>query len=162
MRIAVRNASNAASLPVSRGEPRRSRRARSVAASVRTHTSRTGGPPSAATNAVHAAGSWICVVNGPDSSTGQPPARISRAVAAIPAYSCTLTWRSYQGPSRSPGGRPAAASVAATNPPYIVSLSSSAGTGASRPSRRSATVDFPAPGGPATTHAVACASTARP
>ena len=143
------------------GDPRRCSRSRSVGASVRTHTSRTGSPPSAAPNAAQAAGSWIWVVNGPDSSTGQPRSRISRAVAAIPAYSCTLTCRSYQGPSRSPGGRPAAASVAATNPPYIVSLSSSAGTGDSRASSRSATVDLPAPGGPATTHAVARSFTAR-
>ena len=60
-----------------------------------------------------------------------------------------------------PGGRPAAANVAATNPPYIVSLSSSAGTGDSRASSRSATVDLPAPGGPATTHTVARSPTAR-
>ena len=52
-------------------------------------------------------------------------------------------------------GRPAAVRVAATNEPYMVSLSSSAGTGVSDASRRSATVLFPAPGGPATTHAVA-------
>src|SRR5215472_5579545 len=61
---------------------------------------------------------------------------------------------SYHGPSRSPGGRPAAASVAATNELYIVSLSSSAGAGRSDASRIAATVVLPAPGGPATTHAV--------
>jgi hypothetical protein len=48
-----------------------------------------------------------------------------------------------------------AASVAATNEPYIVSLSSSAGAGRSDASRMAATVVLPAPGGPATTHAVA-------
>ena len=60
---------------------------------------------------------------------------------------------SYHGPSRSPAGRPAAASVAATNDPYIVSLSSSAGGGTSEASRMPATVLLPAPGGPATTQA---------
>ena len=45
------------------------------------------------------------------------------------------------------------AGMAATKRPYIVSLSSSAGTGRRRASRASATVDLPAPGGPATTHA---------
>src|SRR6516164_235301 len=60
---------------------------------------------------------------------------------------------SYQGPSRSPAGRPAAAKIAATNGPYIVSLSSSAGDGTSAASRMSATVLLPDPGGPATTHA---------
>src|ERR1700727_2520779 len=59
---------------------------------------------------------------------------------------------SYQGPSRSPAERPAAASVAATNGPYSVSLSSSAGTGWSRASSNRATLLLPAPGGPATTH----------
>jgi hypothetical protein len=46
-----------------------------------------------------------------------------------------------------------AASTAATNGPYIVSLSSSAGRGTSAPSSKSATVLLPVPGGPATTHA---------
>ena len=99
------------------------------------------------------AGSWICWVNGPHRSTGQPCPRISRAVAVIPAYSCALMCSSYHGPSRSPGGCPAADRVAATNEPYIVSLSSSAGTGRRRASSSPATVLFPAPGGPATTHA---------
>ena len=45
--------------------------------------------------------------------------------------------------------------VAATNAPYIVSLSRSAGLGVSAARRRPATMLFPAPGGPATTHAVA-------
>src|SRR6266487_3157973 len=85
--------------------------------------------------------------------TGQPWKRISRAVAVIPAYSWTLMCWSYHGPSRSPAGRPAACSVAATNGPYIVSLSSSAGAGASDASSMRATVLFPAPGGPATTNA---------
>src|SRR5215472_7196591 len=71
----------------------------------------------------------------------------------MPAYSWTLTCSSYHGPSRSPAGRPAAASVAATNDPYIVSLSRSAGRGTSEPSRMPATVLLPAPGGPATTQA---------
>src|SRR5215470_3010244 len=71
----------------------------------------------------------------------------------MPAYSWTLMCSSYHGPSRSPAGRPAAASVAATNDPYIVSLSSSAGGGTSEPSRMPATVLLPAPGGPATTQA---------
>src|SRR5690348_18470670 len=71
----------------------------------------------------------------------------------MPAYSWTLTCASYHGPSRSPAGRPAAASVAATNGPYIVSLSSSAGGGTSEASRMAATVLLPAPGGPATTQA---------
>src|ERR1700753_4228724 len=62
---------------------------------------------------------------------------------------------SYHGPSRSPGGRPAASRAAATNDPYIVSLSSSAGTGSTRASSSRETVLLPAPGGPATTHAVA-------
>src|SRR5450755_871391 len=87
--------------------------------------------------------------------TGQPCERISRAVDVIPAYSWTLMCSSYHGPSRSPSGRAAALSVAATNDPYIVSLSSSAGGGTSCASRMLATVDLPAPGGPATTHAVA-------
>ena len=94
-------------------------------------------------------------MNGPDSRTGQPCERISRAVAVMPAYSCALTCSSYQGPSRSPAGRPPAASVAATNDPYMVSLSSSAGTGASDASSSRATVLLPAPGAPATTHAIA-------
>src|SRR5262245_51993256 len=85
--------------------------------------------------------------------TGQPWERISRAVAVIPAYSWTLMCSSYQGPSRSPAGRPAAASVAATHGPYLVSLSSSAGGGPSEASRMPATVLLPAPGGPATTQA---------
>ena len=76
----------------------------------------------------------------------------------MPAYSCALTCSSYHGPSRSPAGRPAAASVAATNEPYMVSLSSSAGTGASDASSSRATVLLPAPGGPATTHASAVKS----
>src|ERR1700736_4205131 len=62
-------------------------------------------------------------------------------------------YSSYHGPSRSPAGWPAAASIPATNPPYIVSLSSSAGTGSSDASSMRATVLLPAPGGPATTHA---------
>jgi hypothetical protein len=53
--------------------------------------------------------------------------------------------------------RRAAASVAVTNEPYIVSLSSSAGTGLSAASRSRATVLLPAPGAPATTHARAVA-----
>jgi hypothetical protein len=60
---------------------------------------------------------------------------------------------SYHGPSRSPGGRAAARRVAATNEPYIVSLSSSAGTGCSEASSRPATAGLPDPGGPATTQA---------
>src|SRR5262249_12649777 len=71
----------------------------------------------------------------------------------MPAYSWALMCSSYHGPSRSPAGRPAAASVAATNDPYIVSLSSSAGGGTSEASRMPATVLLPAPGGPATTQA---------
>ena len=76
-------------------------------------------------------------------------------MAAIPAYSWTLMCSSYQGPSRSPAARPAAARIAVTNEPYIVSLSSSAGTGTSDASRMFATVVLPVPGGPATTHAAA-------
>ena len=74
-------------------------------------------------------------------------------MAVIPAYSWILTCSSYHGPSRSPGGRPAAARTAATNDPYIVSLSSSAGVGSSEASSLAATVLLPAPGGPATTQA---------
>jgi hypothetical protein len=126
-----------------------------VASSVSIQTSRTGSPPSSATQARHRAASWIWLVNGPDSSTGQPLERISRAVAVIPAYSCTLTCSSYHGPSRSPCTRPAACRVAATNGPYMVSLSSSAGTGRKDASSRLATVLLPAPGGPATTQEAA-------
>ena len=100
-------------------------------------------------------------MNGPDSMTGQPCERISRAVAVMPAYSWALTCSSYHGPSRWPGGRPAAASVAATNDPYMVSLSSRAGTGASDASSSRATVLLPAPGGPATTHAIATSTSTR-
>src|SRR5690606_36277321 len=77
---------------------------------------------------------------------------------AVPRPLCTARFpyttlfRSYQGPSRSPSSLPYAASVAATKPPYTVSLSSSAGTGSSRASSSSNTVDFPAPGGPETIH----------
>src|ERR1700757_5498975 len=60
---------------------------------------------------------------------------------------------SYHGPSRSPGGGARAARVAPTNEPYMVSLSSSAGTGSSEASSSAATVLLPAPGGPATTQA---------
>src|SRR5262249_24933176 len=60
---------------------------------------------------------------------------------------------SYHGPSRSPAGRPAAARMAATNGPYMVSLSSSAGGGSSAAGRMPPTVLLPAPGGPATTQA---------
>jgi len=98
-------------------------------------------------------------VNGADRTTGQPCERISRAVAVIPPYSWILMCSSYHGPSRSPSGRPAAASTAVTNEPYIVSLSSSAGTGDTDASKMFATVVLPAPGGPATTHAVAGAVT---
>jgi hypothetical protein len=97
-------------------------------------------------------------VKGPESSTGHPCARISRAAAVRPPYSWTFTCSSYQAPSRSPGSRPAAASVPATKDPNSVSLSSSAGTGDSRASRSAATVVFPAPGAPATTHASAGAT----
>src|SRR6266704_5727141 len=62
---------------------------------------------------------------------------------------------SYHGPSRSPAERPAAARLAVTNDPYIVSLSSSAGTGSSDASSIRATVVLPLPGGPATTQAIA-------
>src|ERR1022692_1713534 len=85
--------------------------------------------------------------------TGQPCERISRAADVIPAYSWTLMCSSYHGPSRSPPGRAAAVSMAATNDPYIVSLSSSAGGGSRDASSMLAMVLLPAPGGPATTHA---------
>ena len=94
-------------------------------------------------------------MNGPESRTGQPCARISRAVAVIPAYSWTLTCSSYQGPSRSPGGRSPEARTAATNDAYIVSLSSSARR-LQRGEQKLATVLLPAPGGPATTQAGEC------
>src|ERR1035438_7441582 len=85
--------------------------------------------------------------------TGQPCARISRAVDVIPAYSWTLMCASYHAPSRSPPGRAAAVSIAATNDPYIVSLSSSAGGSPGGARGMPAPVLLPAPGGPATTHA---------
>jgi hypothetical protein len=66
-----------------------------------------------------------------------------------------LMCRSYHGPSRSPMGRLAAMSIAATNDPYIVSLSRSAGGGTSLASTMLATVLLPDPGGPATTQAAA-------
>ena len=152
-RMLAQNRSNSASLAASRPSPRAVSRRSRVASSDLTQTRRTVPPPSSATQDRHRCPSWICPVNGPDSRTGQPCARISRAVAAIPAYSCTLTCSSYHGPSRSPGGRPAEASTAATNDAYIVSLSSSAGVGSSAARSRSATVLLPAPGGPATTQA---------
>src|ERR1700730_10845383 len=62
---------------------------------------------------------------------------------------------SYHGPSRSPIGRLAALSIAATTGPYIVSLSRSAGGGTREATRIAATVLLPDPGGPATTHAAA-------
>src|ERR1700691_1417598 len=147
------NASNEASFAVSRDDPRAVSRWASVAASDLTQTRRTMPPPSSAVHSCQRWASWMCAVNGPDNSTGQPWDRISRAAAVIPAYSCTLTCSSYHEPSRSPDGRPAALSVAVTKDPNSVSLSSSAGTGVSEPSRRSATVDLPEPGGPATTQA---------
>ena len=116
-RMLAVNAGNCASLAASRGLPRAVRRWRRVAASDLTQTRRTVPPPRSRAQARHRAASWICWVNGPDSRTGQPCARISRAVDVMPAYSCTLMWASYQGPSRSPGGRPPAASVAATKEP---------------------------------------------
>ena len=152
-RMLATNVSKSSSLAVSRGEPRAMSRSRRVAASERTQTRRTVPPPSACVHDSQRSASWICCVKGPDSSTGQPWPRISRAVAVMPAYSCTLMCSSYHWPSRSPGGRPAAASAAATNGPYIVSLSSSAGAGSRSSSSRRATVLLPAPGGPATTHA---------
>ena len=109
IRIAARNASKRASLLASRGHARATSRCRRVAASERTHTSRTGSPPSSATNRAHAGRSWIWVVNGPESNTGHACARISRATAAIPPYSCTLTCavvpRTLALPGRSPGRR---------------------------------------------------------
>jgi hypothetical protein len=83
------NPAKSVSLAMSRPEPRSASRCRSVAASDRTQTSRTGSPPSSATQAGQAPASWIWRVNGADSSTGQPRARISRAVAVIPPYSCS-------------------------------------------------------------------------
>ena len=152
-RMRAVNAANSASFSVSRPDPRSVSRRRKVASSDLTHTSRTVPPPRPSTQERQRPASWICWVNGPDSRTGQPWERISRAVAVIPAYSCALTCSSYQGPSRSPGGRAAASRTAATNGPYIVSLSSRAGAGSRRASSSRATVLFPAPGGPATTHA---------
>src|SRR5262249_13901412 len=69
---------------------------------------------------------------------------------------------SYHGPSRSPAGRPAAARMAATNGPYMVSLSSSAGGGSSAARRMPATALLPAPGGAATTQAGAGPPISRP
>src|SRR5690348_9577441 len=71
----------------------------------------------------------------------------------MPAYSWRLTCSSYQGPSRSPDGRPAAASVASTNAPYIVSLSRTAAGGSTSAASSPATVVLPDPGAPATTQA---------
>jgi len=153
IRMLAQNRSKSASLAASRPSPRAVSRRSRVASSDLTQIRWTVPPPSSASQERHRCPSWICPVNGPDSRTGQPCARISRAVAAIPAYSCTLTCSSYHGPSRSPGGRPAVASTAATNEAYIVSLSSSAGVGSSAARSMSATVLFPAPGGPATTQA---------
>src|SRR5215472_10718010 len=154
-RMLAANASKSASFPASRSHPRAARRWRRVAASDRIHTRCTVSPPSSAAHDCHRRASWIWWVNGPDRTTGQPYDRISRAVAVIPAYSWILMCPSYHGPSRSPAGRPAAASTAATNEPYIVSLSRSAGTGSTVASKMVATVLLPAPGGPATTHTVA-------
>src|SRR5450755_757349 len=150
--LAVKSAKSA-SLAESRSDSRPARRWRSVAASDRTQTRCTVPPPRSATHDCHRRTSWICWVKGADSRTGQPCERISRAVAVIPVYSWTLMCRSYHGPSRSPGGRAAAVSVAATNGPYIVSLSRSAGGGTRFASKMPATVLLPAPGGPATTQA---------
>src|SRR5690349_17743014 len=126
---------------------------------MRVHTRCTGGPPSSSTKTCQRPASRIWVVNGATRATGQPPARISRAAAASAPYSCRLTCSSYRGPSRSSSGRPAAASTSPSSPSNRVSLSSSAGCGTSRRRRTSAVVDFPAPGGPATTHTSACSST---
>src|ERR1700678_4063413 len=123
-----------------------------MASSDLTQTRRTIPPPSSAAQDSHRRASWIWLVKGPDSRTGQPCARISLAVAVIPAYSWTLMCWSYHAPSRSLAGRPADARIAATNGPYMVSLSSSAGVGSSEPSKMPATVLLPDPGGPATTH----------
>src|SRR5262245_47042381 len=81
---------------------------------------------------------------------------MSRAVAARPAYSYALTCTSYHGPSRRPGASPAVAMTAAANPPYTVSTSNIAAGGDRRAANNRATVVLPAPGGPATTHTVAC------
>ena len=83
-RMRARKAAKSASLPVSRGEPRAISLRRSVAASVRTQTSRTGGPPSSSTHRAQRSASWIAVVKGPVTSTGQPCARISRAHGGEP------------------------------------------------------------------------------
>src|SRR5690606_12463569 len=149
--ILLMYASKSASLPASLGRPRAVSRSCRVAASDRTHTSRTGGPPSSSTQRAHRPASCTSLVNGPSSMTGQPCSRIRRAVAVMPAYSCRLTCSSYQAPSRSPCGLPWARSTSPTKPPYRVSLSSRAGTGDRRASSAAATVDLPAPGGPLTT-----------
>ena len=108
-RMLAVNRVKSASLAASRPDPRAASRCRSVAASERTQTRRTVPPPRSATQARHRRASWICWVNGPDSTTGQPCERIWRAVDVMPAYSWTLMCSSYHGPSRSPAGRPAAA-----------------------------------------------------
>ena len=86
-RMLAQYCSNSASLASSRASPRAMRRRRRVASSDLTQTRRTVPPPSSAVQACQRAASWICAVNGPESSTGQPWERISRAVAVIPAYS---------------------------------------------------------------------------
>src|SRR5215475_6757308 len=79
----------------------------------------------------------------------------------MPRYSWTLMCSSYQDPSRSPAARPEPARIEATNDPYMVSLSSSAGTGLTDASSSRAAVDLPAPGAPATTQAAGTSFMAR-
>src|SRR5580704_18038080 len=97
------------------------------------------------------------VVDLPGERAGQQDGAAVRADLAgggrHPGVLVHLDVLSYHGPSRSPGGRPLAVRIAATNDPYMVSLSSRAGVGTSEASRIAATVLLPAPGGPATTHA---------
>jgi hypothetical protein len=71
-RMRAVNAAKSASLLVSRPEPRAVSRPRKVAASERTQTSSTVPPPRPSTQERQRPASWICWVNGPDSSTGQP------------------------------------------------------------------------------------------
>jgi len=126
-----------------------------VAASERTQTRRTVPPPSPSTQDRQRTASWICWVNGPGqqdrAAVGGGPRGRSRFIPRVLVHlDCA---RRTTGPrALRRGGRPAASRVAATNDPYMVSLSSSAGTG-SRPARAAAgrPCSCPHPAGPATT-----------
>lgn len=125
--IRARNASKPSSLPLSRPDPRSSIRRRSVAASDRTHTSRSVPPPSSRTQPAHRAGSRIWPVKrGREQHRGATGADLAGG-GGHAAVLVDLDLRVVP-VARSPGGRPAAASVAATKDPRRVSLSGIAGT----------------------------------